>query len=123
MLGSRFSLDDDRLLVVSDASRIFCWEVATGRGCWSLSGHLEGHKGPFWVDSSPDGRLLASLGYDGVRLWDLESDLEAAYMPSRGMESERVFLAGADSLIAAGASGLQRWPIIRERTRHAQHVV
>jgi serine/threonine protein kinase/WD40 repeat protein len=114
-LGPRFSPDDDRLLVVSDASRIFSWEVATGRGCWTLAGHLEGYKGPFWVDSSPDGRLLASLGYDGVRLWDIESGLETAYIPSRRMESECVFFAGADSLIVGGARGLLRWPLIRDR--------
>src|SRR5262249_4408036 len=80
----------------------------TGRECRTLSGH-QGLKGPWGVDFSPDGRLMASGSHDGVRLWDLATAREIARLP---VESYTVvFDPASGSLISSGADGLYRWPI------------
>src|SRR5262249_38991840 len=68
------------------------------------------------VDLSPRGRLMASAGGDGVRLWDLaapsESEKELATLPV-GLGARARFDPKGESLITDGirGAGLQRWPI------------
>jgi hypothetical protein len=60
-------------------------EIATGRECRLLYGHrpaaTEIGRGPWSVSYSPDGRLLAAPGDDGVQLWEAASGREIAYLP------------------------------------------
>src|SRR5262249_11884869 len=109
--GSRvqFSPDDQLLAFMRNGSKIGLLEVATGHECRTLHGHT-GYKGPWGVDFSPTGRLLASASHDGVRLWDLAFNKEIALLPV-GPSHSVLFLPDGTSLIAFGPSGLWRWPV------------
>src|SRR5262249_51908591 len=98
----RFSPDDQRL---DDG-----WQVAAGRECRIF----HGPKQPDWAAISPQGRLMASVSADGVRLWDLaarrESDKLLDTLPVRTTMTNH-FDPKGESLITNSAAGLQRWPI------------
>src|SRR5439155_8674781 len=99
-----FAPDDQRL--------DYGWQVATGRECRTFLGHKNP---PRWVAISPRGRLMASVGDDGVQLWDLaatrEGDKLVGSLPV-GWSMAVHFDPNGDSLITASKSvGLERWPI------------
>jgi len=112
---NRFSPDDRLLDHGADAARTWLWEVAGGQECRQFFGHqkLAG------VTVSPDGRLLASCGDDGVRLWDLravrDGDKQVAFLDQRrttaAMFQPRSGAGANDpaySLLTASAAGLER---------------
>jgi WD40 repeat protein len=74
-------------------------------------------KGPVHLDISPDGRLMASTGPDGVRLWDVAGAKQIAMLVGGaelpGRDPSAVFHPSGDSLLTSGSSGLFRWPIQR----------
>jgi WD40 repeat protein/tetratricopeptide (TPR) repeat protein len=86
------------------------WQVASGRECRIFHGRqkLAG------VAISPKGRLMASVGTEGVVLWDLaarrEGDKQLATLPV-GSSRAVHFDPKGESLITDGSAGLQRWPI------------
>ncbi len=108
---------DGRRIAYGSGGRdeIALWEISGGRAARALRGHEQGHKGPFHVDVSPDGALLASTGFDGVRLWDLRRGKRLALLPV-GRNDERamaIFHPSGSYLITCGAAGLHRWPLER----------
>src|SRR5262249_14114375 len=93
------------------------WDVASGLGFRVLHHDLEGNHapprsfvGPNTVDFSPDGRLLASAGCTGVRLWDAATRKELASFQA-GLCTPVLFHPKGTSLIPHGQDGLRRWPI------------
>jgi WD40 repeat protein len=81
--------------------------------------HEADYGGPYSVDFSADGQLMAAAGKDGVRLFDAQSGQEVAHLPIGHSESA-YFLPRDRSIITYGQSGLQRWPLPRDHTSQSQ---
>jgi WD40 repeat protein len=80
----------------------------------TLRGH-QGREGASDVALSPDGKTLASAGFDGtVRLWDV-ADARALGEPVRagGAVSRVAFSPDGRMLAAAGARGVKVWAVER----------
>jgi serine/threonine protein kinase/WD40 repeat protein/tetratricopeptide (TPR) repeat protein len=115
-----FTPDDRRLAFVRqrDGNATF-WDVAGGRECGTLYGHLAAGKGPWHVDFSPTGRLMASGSGDGVRLWDMVAGREVAFLPVGRLglldrwDSTAAVFDGTGGLVTSGPRGLHRWPLAR----------
>jgi serine/threonine protein kinase/WD40 repeat protein len=70
----------------------------------------------FFCAPSPDGRLLAIAMKDGVRLWDLPSRREVAFVPSGYTESVLFEAGGHALLICSTRMGLARFPLRNSET-------
>jgi len=112
----RFSADD-RHLAYRTGTAVGTWEVAHGRECRTLhhgmtGDHSENRKNLYlrWADFSPDNRLLATVGSDGVRLWEADTGRELAHLIT-GAGIIALFHPDGQSLITLSARGLYRWPI------------
>jgi serine/threonine protein kinase/WD40 repeat protein/Tfp pilus assembly protein PilF len=66
--------------------------------------------GPFSVDFSRDGELLASAGGDGIRLWDTARALEKAHLES-GQSGSVLFDPQDNGFIGYSQAGLLHWPV------------
>ena len=68
----RFSRDGRFLVAAAGEAGLFGEALLWETGNWKLKHRLRGHTDSlFAVDLSPDGKLLATAGYDaGIRLWD-----------------------------------------------------
>ena len=107
------SADDRWMLIdrIGQSDHYALWEVATGRELRTFYGHVGG-KGPWCVDVSPEGRLMASASDDGVWLWDLAAGRPIAAPLPTGRVKTALFHPTGQSLITTGARGLQRWPLV-----------
>jgi WD40 repeat protein len=112
----QFSRDGTRL-AFSNHPLDGIWEVAFG-DCFRLLHPRwtatpppgDGPPGNVRADIDPDGRLLASAGLEGVRVWDLSSAHEVAHLPL-GFSGSALFHPRDGSLITYGTGGLRHWPI------------
>jgi WD40 repeat protein/tRNA A-37 threonylcarbamoyl transferase component Bud32 len=111
-----FSPDGQRL-AFQDGSRVGIWEIADRKECrpWHLGriGNRTlwlGHRNPECVAFSSDGRLLASAGGGGVRLYDMAAETEVAYLLGP-RHSEVFFTPDGTRLFTYGKPGLRSWPI------------
>jgi WD40 repeat protein/tetratricopeptide (TPR) repeat protein len=98
---------DDRSLAYRGEEELGIWEVAHERVCRAFAAHasIVNH-----MEFSRDGQMLASSGYDGVRLWDVGATRPLELLPL-GRTAGAVFAAGGDSLVTSGDLGLYRWPL------------
>jgi WD40 repeat protein len=118
-----FAGDDEHLAYI-DGPEFGIWQVAGRRECRTLHFDRIGRPvpemdngGPWTVDFSSNGKLLAAAGDDGVRLWEMPTGREVAHLPT-GHTQSALFPPGETSLITAGLGGLQLWPI---QCDHAGH--
>jgi WD40 repeat protein len=94
------------------------WEVADRSECIRVLHHGRfGNRTPWPVSNGahdlaycPNGRLLASAAYDGVRLWDVASGREVGHLPI-GYQNSLFFHPAGDRLYTFGRSGLLCWPL------------
>jgi WD40 repeat protein/Tfp pilus assembly protein PilF len=110
--GMQFSRDDRLMGGVSGL-----WEVALGWECRKLSASLEVGKGPWSVEFSSDGRLLASGHEDGVRFWDLSCWKEVGQLslPPTPHTLTAIFHPDGRNLITAARNGLYCWEVLPHR--------
>jgi WD40 repeat protein len=105
---------DDRLLAFGKVGvKVRLWEVARRQECRTCRGHVvQAQQGPWVVDISSGGRLMASSDLDGIRLWDLAAGGEVALLPP--CAGGAVFHPAGESLFTYDPQGLLRWPIQAE---------
>jgi serine/threonine protein kinase/WD40 repeat protein len=112
----QFSRDGQRL-AFRRGSRLGVWEMADGHECSVLHhgrvgnrGPWLNYKGPEMLNFSADSRLLASAAADGVRLWDVASRQEAAFL-NVGHNEAALFHPEGERLYTFGRTGLRCWPL------------
>jgi eukaryotic-like serine/threonine-protein kinase len=108
--GVRFSRDDRWLAFGHLGHVVGRWEVAPGRERRSF--RSKGACEVFQVSIAPEGRLVASGGINGVRLWDVETCRELANIPLGG--GYAAFDPQTGHLFTSSPLGLHRWPVTRE---------
>jgi serine/threonine protein kinase len=79
------------------------WETATGKELATLTGHTRDVR---WVSFHPNGRTLASAGFDGtVRVWDLGTGKPLRTIGAHAGYAERVFfLPGGKEMVSCGGN-------------------
>lgn len=102
-----FSSDGKRIATSSNITNLIrIWDATTGEVLKTLSGHAEI---PYWVEFSPDDRLLVSAGRDAtVRVWNLEDGSVLQTLLHPGEVTSAIFLPGAKQLASVAHDGLTR---------------
>ncbi len=108
-----FSPDDRWLGHRVEGTEISLFEVIYAPECRRLIAEPMSSEQIWETDVSPDGRWLAGACDDGVRLWDLASGEQTAWLPSRDCRTTK-FTPDGMSLVVSGWSGLWRRPIARD---------
>ena len=87
----------------AESHQIRVWDVATGKELQRFTGHTRDVR---WVTFSPDGRMIASAGFDGtIRQWDVAGGKQINSINAHGNSyAERVsYLKGGKRLASCGA--------------------
>jgi serine/threonine protein kinase/WD40 repeat protein/Tfp pilus assembly protein PilF len=95
----------DARLAFGDRRDLGIWEVVKGGAVTTW------HRAATTVDFSPDGRLLAAAGADGVGLWDVQAARAVADLRLDRCETAAFQPHGHHLVTDGKTSGLQLWPL------------
>jgi WD40 repeat protein len=114
----RIGPDDRRVAVREQGLGLEIWELAEGQECRTLHHGMVGnrtprpdHWGPYLLDFSPDGHLLASSDFDGVRLWDPSTGTHVAHLPAAAVGLAGQFSPDGSHLMTQVDAGPRVWPL------------
>jgi eukaryotic-like serine/threonine-protein kinase len=107
-LATEFSRDGRWLGFGYAGAEVGRWEVASGEECQLL---YCGRGNVYFLDVSPDGRLLISKSSEGFRFWDVVTGKPLATLPAGELGSLLFDHSSGRYLVSTGRSGLHRWPI------------
>jgi len=83
-----------------DDNALRVWDAATGKLVRQMNGHTHA---AYSIDFAPDGRLIASGGWDGtIRLWDSDSGQELSRVEGGQGNVMRVLFSPDGKLLVAG---------------------
>lgn len=102
--GSRVAASCAKGSSDDESNLIRVWEKATGRELARLKGHTREVR---WVTFSPNGKTLASAGFDGtIRTWDIDNRKQIRSITAhKDGYAERVFfLSGDQQLVSCGGN-------------------
>jgi serine/threonine protein kinase/WD40 repeat protein len=93
------------------------WDAKTGRDLRTLSGHASG---VYRIAFSPDGQILATAGYQSVKLWEpttgrLVRELDVKAMASNAGDA-LLFSPAGDLLATVGGLVVQVWDVASGRS-------
>ncbi len=101
----------------SGGTQVQLLEAVPGREYRTIVSSLGARAGEYYAgDVSPDGRLLALGMGDGLRLWELHTGRELAFVAGGRVWCVTFFPRG-DGLLTCGNDGLRRWPLRSDTTR------
>ena len=118
--GETFGFDQDGGFAyapdrIQAGSEVTVGELVGGAELRTLCEPLAPGGGPTRVSIHPRGRLMASCGDDGVRLWDLQTYQPIAQVIGVAGKSTPhqavMFTPDGSDLITSGVDGVQQWPI------------
>jgi WD40 repeat protein len=112
----QFSRDDKRLAFYHNVNQIGLWEVEIAPEFRSLASHSKLGDGQYQsLDISPDGQMLATASRygpsNGIRMWDLATHRELAYLQVGTTEAVRFHPRGGALFSTHADKGLFHWPI------------
>jgi WD40 repeat protein len=100
-----FGSDDHQLCYSTDGANSVLGRIQSSKECKCLNIDPT-VKGSEACDFSPDGRLLVSCHRDGVRVWDVESRAQVAFVPELELHCARLHPTGG--LFTGGGGGLKK---------------
>lgn len=106
LTGAEFSFDGRHLLTASDGGTTRIWNRETGGMVLALSGHSGAITGAAY---SPDGTRIATVGYDGLRVWETDSGKRAITIRAETPVSRVVTFSPDGRYLLMAGEGVQIW--------------
>jgi serine/threonine protein kinase/WD40 repeat protein len=112
--GVQISPDETRL-ALGTGSQHQIWRLIRSDECRLIAGELEDNS--LWSsDISPGGTLLAAAGAIGVRIWNVATGKQCAFLEAPGPRTV-LFSPDGKRLLASTASGVMQWNVADIGTR------